>query len=234
MQKILVLDIETRPAKAYVWRAFKENIGTDQIIDGGGVICVGAKWLGDRHCELFSDWEHGHYTMLSEIHKMMSEAEAIVTYNGDRFDIPHLLGEFVLHGFPPPPPVASIDVVKQIKKFRFFVNRLAYIGPLLRVGEKVKHEGFELWSKVMDGDPAAQKKMGVYCIQDVRLLEKLYLKVRPFMQNHPFLGEGSGVCPNCGSSHVQHRGWRRTRCFRIQRIQCQDCGSWSSGTRKKV
>lgn len=235
-QKVLLLDIETRPAKAFIWRAYGEqNIGVDQIIDGGGTICVGAKWLGDKECQLFSDWDHGHEEMLKQIHEMMSYADAVVTYNGDKFDLPKLQGEFLLAGLPPTPPATSIDCVKAVRKFGFFVNRLAYIGPLLEVGKKMEHEGFPLWIKVMEGDTAAQNRMGKYCKQDVNLLEKLYLRIRPFVLNHPHLGKvGAHECGACGSTHVQSRGSRRTKAFKIQRLQCVDCGSWQDGTRKKI
>jgi DNA-directed RNA polymerase subunit RPC12/RpoP len=33
---------------------------------------------------------------------------------------------------------------------------------------------------------------------------------------------------------VQLQGWRRSKFFKTQRIRCQDCGSWSLGTRVKV
>lgn len=237
-QKILILDIETRPATAYVWRAYGEqNIGVEQILDGGGTICIGAKWLGEPNSatRLFSDWEHGHVEMLIAVHEMMSYADAVITYNGDKFDLPKLQGEFLLNGLGPTPPATSIDCVKAVRKFGFFVNRLAYIGPLLKVGEKIKHEGFELWVKVMEGDESAQNKMAKYCKQDVNLLEKLYLKIRPFILNHPHMGKvGAHECGACGSTHVQSRGSRRTRAFKIQRLQCVACGSWQDGTRKKV
>lgn len=235
-QKVLILDIETKPAAAYVWRAYGEqNIGVEQIIDSGGTICVGAKWLGEKECFLYSDWEHGHEQMLYEIHEMMSYADAIITYNGTRFDLPRLQGEFVLNGFGPTPPCTHIDCLKAVRKFGFFMNKLAYIGPLLVSSGKVKHEGFSLWTKVMAGDEKAQKKMAKYCIQDVRLLEKLYLKIRPFIKDHPHLGKvGANMCGACGSTHVQSRGTRRTRAYKIVRLHCQSCGSWQDGTRKKV
>lgn len=235
-QKILLLDIETSPAKAYVWRAYGEqNIGVDQIIEPGGIICIGAKWLGDKNCELFSDWEHGHDAMLALVHEMMSYADAVVTYNGDRFDLPKLQGEFLLSGLGPTPPVTSIDCIKTVRKFGFFMNKLAFIGPYLKVGDKIKTEGFTLWTKVLDGDAPAQGRMGKYCKQDVNLLEKLYLFIRSFIRNHPHMGKvGAHECGACGSHDVQSRGTRRTRAFKIQRLQCQNCGSWQDGTRKKV
>lgn len=233
--KILVLDIETKPAVAYIWRTFKENIGYEQIIEPGGMICFAAKWVGNPEVHFFSDWTHSHGDMVRAIHQLLMEAEAVITYNGDKFDLPKLNGEFILEGLTPPPPPTSIDVVKTIRKMGFVMNRLAFIGPLLRVGAKVKHEGFELWAKVLEGDEKAQAKMEKYNIQDVVLLEKLYVKIRPFIKNHPHMaGDTAGQCGAC-SSHVLHkRGFRRTKSFRIQRLQCQKCGSWQDGSRYKV
>lgn len=233
--KILILDIETKPAQAYVWRAYGEqNIGVEQIIDAGGIICVGAKWLGERETFLFSEWEHGYNEMLLNVHDMLSEADAVITYNGEKFDLPKLNGAFLLQGFDPVPPLTSIDVVKSVRKLGYFVNRLAFIGPFLGVGAKIKHEGFDLWVKVMDGNVPAQRRMARYCKQDVKLLEKLYMKVRPFIKNHPHLGKEARECGACRSNHVQSRGYRRTKYFKIQRLQCQNCGSWQDGRRTKV
>lgn len=233
--KILVLDIETKPAKAYVWRMWDENVGVDQVIEPGGTICVGAMWHGDKDVMLFSDWEHGHKEMLTNVHRLISEADAVVTYNGDKFDIPKLTGEFLLAGLAPPAPPTSIDLLKAVKKLGFDMNRLAFIGPLLGVGNKIKHEGFTLWSKVLAGDEKAQARMERYCKQDVVVTNKLYARIRPFIRNHPHLGsDRSADCGACGSSHVQSRGYRRTKTFRIQRLQCQKCGSWQDGRREKM
>lgn len=234
MSKILILDIETKPAQAYIWRAYGEqNIGVEQIIDPGSIICVGLKWLGEKEVYLYSDWDHGHELMLTHVHQAMMEADAVLTYNGDKFDLPKLQGEFLLNGFDPLPPMTSIDAVKTVRKFGFFVNRLAFIGPFLGVGAKIKHEGFELWVKVMSGDVAAQNKMAKYCKQDVVLLEKLYNKIKPFIKNHPFLGD-RGACGACDGKILHKRGYRRTKAFKIERLQCQECGAWQDGKREKV
>jgi hypothetical protein len=220
-QKILVLDIEWRPTTALVWNAWKVNVGPEQIVEHGGLLCVGAKWL--------------HVGMLERIHEMMSVADAVITYNGDKFDLPKLHGEFVLNNLPPAPPCTSIDVLKAVKKFGYFMNRLAFIGPFLGIGGKLEHEGFGLWKKVMAGDKDAQRRMSKYCIQDVRMLEKLYLKIRPYIRNHPHMGKaGASECPSCGGKHTHSRGTRRTRAYKIQRLQCQDCGHWFDGKRSKI
>lgn len=232
--KILALDIEWAPAKAYVWRMWDENIAPDQLIDHGGMLCFCANWIGSKDYMFFSEWVDGREGMAKAALELLNEADAIVTYNGDRYDIPKITGEIVLAGLDPPPKVASIDLLKVVKKFGFNMNRLAYIGPLLGVGGKVKHEGFNLWKDVLDGNKPAQRKMTKYCIQDVKLLVKMYAKLKPFIQNHPTLRAVGDACNVCGSRKTQRRGFRYTRHFKIQRNQCQSCAHWFETTRKKV
>lgn len=231
--KLLVLDIETSPIKAYIWKLWDQNIGINQIIDNGGILCVGLKWLGQKESHLFSEWEHGRQTMLESVHSFISEADAIITYNGDRFDLPKLYGEFLLAGLPPTPPITSIDVYKSVKKLGFISNKLAFIGPLIGSGWKVSTGGFELWTKVLSGEKRAQNKMARYCLQDVHLLEKVYDKVKGYIRNHPFIGD-RGACGSCDSRVLHSRGYRRTKSYKIQRLQCTSCGSWQDGKREKV
>lgn len=231
--KILVIDIEWAPALAYVWRFWDENIQPDQLIDHGGMLCFCAHWHGEREYMFYSQWEDGRDGMAKAALALFEEADAVVTFNGDKYDIPKITGEILLAGLTAPPKVASIDLLKVVKKFGFNMNRLAYIGPLLGVGGKMKHQGFNLWKDVLAGDDRARKKMMRYCIQDVRMTDRLYKKVLPFIRNHPRLRTGE-VCPACAGKKTQKRGFRYTRCFRIQRNQCQSCAHWFETTRQKV
>lgn len=234
MSKILSLDIETKPAVVYTFHAYDVNISPDQVIDPGGVLCFAAKWVGQKGIFFASEWTDSREDMLGLLFDLLSEADAVITYNGNRFDLPKIQGEFVLLGMKPPAPVTSIDVLKAVKKLGFMINKLAFIGPLLNLGSKLKHEGFSLWRSVLEGDPKAQKRMERYNIQDVHLLEKLYSRIKPYIVDHPHLGNEKGLCGSCGSDHVHQRGWRRTKYFKTQRLQCQSCGSWSTGKRVKA
>lgn len=234
--KILVLDIETAPITAYVWKTYNVSfIGPEQIIEPGRTICWAAKWVGKAGLYFMSEWDDGTEEMLYGMHELLEEADAVVTYNGDRFDLPKLNGEFLLAGITPPPPPTSIDVLKTVRKMGFSMNKLAHVGPLMDVGAKLEHEGFSLWAKVLDDDPKAQRKMQTYNEQDVVLLEKVYKKLRPFIRNHPHLGDTeTAACGACGSGHLQRRGHRRTKAFSIVRLQCQTCGAWCDGKRTKI
>lgn len=234
-KKILVIDMETKPAMAYVWSLWDQNISLSQLIAPSAPICFSAKFVGEKEIYFASDWGDGHSGMIKRAHELITESDAVVTYNGDGFDLKKFRGEFLLEGLTPPPPTTSIDLLKSVKKLGFQSNKLAYIGPFLKIGEKIKNEGFDLWAKVMEGDPAAQKRMEKYCIGDIVLTEKLYKKLLPYIANHPHLGEaGVGGCGACDSFALQKRGFRRTKSYLIQRLQCQDCGSWQDGVRKKA
>ena len=234
--KILVLDIETRPALSYHWRMFKENIGTDQVKESGGILCVGAKWVGKREIFLYSEWEHTQKGMLEAVRDLLNEADAVVTKNGDTFDIPHLTTAFLKHGVALPPPTTSIDLQKTLKKnLKFLSNKLDFVTQDLGIGKKVKHEGFELWRKVMEGNAAARKKMLRYCAGDVRLTDRLYRRMLPAIVNHPHMGfTPKRQCGACGSEKVHVSKYRRTKTMRIQQLHCQSCGSYFDGVRQLV
>lgn len=233
--KILFLDIETKPALVHAWQLYDQNISINQIIENAGTLCFAAKWIGKREMHFHSEWTDGRAGMVEAAHRLLSEADGVVTYNGDKFDLPKLRGEFLLAGLPPPPPVTSIDVYKAVRRLGFLSNKLAFIGPLLTGEGKVKHEGHDLWVNVMAGDEKAQGKMRRYCEQDVKLLEKVYARIMPYIANHPHMGLTTPAsCGACGSLSMQSRGFRRTKASRIQRMQCTACGSWQDGSRTKA
>lgn len=235
--KVLFLDIETSLLLAYTFGIRDQHITHKQIADdrGGKLIhCVGLKWRGKRPWVL-SEWEHGYEGMLKGVHEALCEADAVATYNGASFDLPKLQGQFVLAGMEPPPPPTQIDLYKTARRLGYVSNKLDYLAPLLGLGGKVKHDGLEMWVDVFNGCPKAQKKMARYCKGDVELTEDVYEKLRPFISNHPHLAETRrDNCGACGSSRLQARGFSRTKASVAQRYQCQHCGSWQLGPRRRV
>jgi DNA polymerase elongation subunit (family B) len=228
--KILLLDVETSPNTAHVWGLFKQNISISQIMDTSYVMCWSAKWLGDE--EIFFDSVHKSKPkkMLKGIHALLEEADAVIHYNGQRFDVPVLNKEFLLNGFTPPSTYKQIDLLLTARsRFRFPSNKLDFIAQALGVGKKHSHAGHELWVKCMAGDDEAWKVMEEYNKQDVNLLEKVYSIFLPWIKNHPNLGlfKGADVCPNCGGKHLQRRGKAYTAASSYQRFRCRDCGTWS-------
>jgi hypothetical protein len=232
--RILSLDIETAPASVYVWGLFDQNISLDQIIKPGRIICWAAKWFGEPEVH-YADERGGPREMFTAIHGLLCQADAVITYNGDKFDLPKLLGGFVGHELAPPPPLASIDLLKTTKRLGLQSNKLQFLSEFLEIGSKVKHEGFPLWVACMNGDEKAWARMTRYNKGDVRLTERAYKRLRPYIKNHPYIGAGViEACPTCASANLQRRGYARTRSFVTERLQCQGCGSWTQGSRQSI
>lgn len=229
--KVLFWDIETAPTQAWVWKMWKENISPAQIIEPGHVLCWSAAWEGDDDVTWDAVWESGQAHCLRNLHKLLSEADVNVSYNGDHFDLPTVNAAFLKYGLAPPPPSQSVDLYQVVKKkFRLLSNRMDYIAKMLGHEGKKETGGFELWSKVMEGDVQAREKMVEYNIQDIEVLEFLYYKLLPWIPKHPQRGHFSDddhCCPTCGSINVQKRGFHRTKVYSYQRYQCLDCGAWS-------
>ena len=230
--KILLLDIETAPNLAYVWGLREENIPLQRLVDSGYVLCWAAKWLGEE--ELMFDSIHQSTTkrMLKRIHALLEEADAVIHYNGQRFDIPTLNKEFLLNRMTPPSNFKQIDLYLTARsRFRFVSNKLEYVANALGLGNKHKHQGFELWPKCMSGDEDAWKEMEIYNKQDVILLEGVYEIYLPWIRNHPNLGlytdSEVDACPNCGSTNLKRRGHAYTAAGKYQRYRCTDCGHWA-------
>jgi DNA polymerase elongation subunit (family B) len=164
------------------------------------------------------------------MYNVLEEADAVITYNGNRFDLPTLNKEFLLNEYNPPAPYKSVDLYRTIKsKFRFASNKLDHVSEQMGLGRKTDHYGFKMWLDVMNGDSKAQKLMEKYNRQDVVLLERVYKHVLPWISNHPNHSNYSGnaVCPNCSSKRLQRRGIAVTATGHYHRLQCQDCGKWS-------
>jgi len=134
----------------------------------------------------------------------------------------------------PPSPYKVVDTLLAARsQFAFSSNKLDDLGETLGLGRRVEHEGFELWRKCMNGEKKAWKDMLRYNEQDVVLLEAVYLRLLPYIKNHPnvnvIMDQTKCKCTACGSSKLHKRGYAYTNASKFQRFQCQDCGKWSRG-----
>ena len=237
--RILTIDIETSPNLAHVWGLWDQNVSLNQLRESTRVLCYAAKWYGKRPVEFRSEHHDGREAMVLRAHALLDEADVLVTYNGKRFDTPHLRREFLEAGLAPPSPFREVDLCQVVKsRFRFPSNKLDYVAQTLGLGSKLKHEGHGLWVKVLAGDEQAWRRMARYNKQDVVLTEQLYDRLRPWITGHPHMGILTGTegiaCPRCGGTRLQKRGFAYTPLGVYQQLQCQaeGCGSWSRGGKR--
>ena len=230
--RILLLDIETSPLVVYAWSLWDKYIPVGNIVEPGHTLCFTAKWLGEKEVMFHSSQRSKQVTMLRRVHKLLDEADAVIHYNGKKFDIPVLEAEFLLHGLAPPSPFAHIDLLQTTRRFRLPSRKLDYICTALDLGSKTQHKGMELWRGCMAGDAECWEIMERYNRQDVKLLEDLYNVLRPWLKSHPNAGVGNGeaVCPVCGSHNLRWKGYRRAATCVYKRFVCNDCGRWGQST----
>lgn len=241
--KILTLDIETSPILAYTWGLFNQNLSLAQIVDPTRVICFAAKWAHEEDPMFWSEFHDGQEAMIQAAYDLLDEADVVITYNGNSFDLPHLEREFAEAGLLSPSPVQSIDLFRSIKQsMKFVSHKLAFITERFKLTGKMQHDGFELWLGCLAGDYRSWETMRDYNVQDVVTTEELYYEVLPFIKDHPSFtlyydkntALDEGVCPKCLTGDaVQKRGFAYTKRRKYQRYQCQDCGSWFRGTRSE-
>jgi uncharacterized protein YprB with RNaseH-like and TPR domain/rubredoxin len=199
-------------------------------MESGYTLCWAAKWLGEEEMYSSSRQTNTEEDMLVGIHSLLNEADAVVHFNGKRFDIPTLNKDFLENNFAPPSPYKQIDLWQTVKtEFRFPSNKLEYVCKALGVGQKIKTIGHELWVRCMAGDPEAWAMMIEYNINDVLILEEVYWELLPWIKghaNHAIYQDNKLVCPNCGGTHYHARGFAYTHTNKYQRFQCQVCGKW--------
>ena len=238
--KILLIDIETSPNTAHVWGLWQQNVSLNQLLESSYTMCYSAKFLGEKTIYFDSVHKNDPKTMLEGVYKLLEESDAVVHYNGSKFDMPTLNKEFLLHKMPPPPPIKQIDLLRVVKsQFRFPSNKLDYVAQRLNLGKKKDHEGHTLWIKCMNNDPKAWKTMETYNIQDVVLLEKLYNKLLPWIKQPINItlmkkDRNGWSCPTCGKDHLISKGFKYTNTGAYQRYQCKACGAYSVDKRSVI
>ncbi len=233
--RILVIDIETSPASGYIWKLFDVNVSLSQLIDTSKVICFAAKWVGEKKVIFASNQEDTHKAMIKKAWDLFNEADAVIGYNSKNFDCKILNKEFILSGFPPPAPYKHIDLLHTMKnKFKFMSNKLDHVSQELGIGKKTSHQGFELWQACMNDDVNAWKLMKKYNINDVKLTEELYNKVKGWLKTTFNFNEHSEemVCPNCGSHNVKKNGTYKSPTKAYQKYVCNDCFAHSKSNIK--
>lgn len=229
--KLLTLDIEMAPNLAHVWGLWQNNVSLVQLRESQEMLCWAAKWHNRR--EII--WRRGSES-LPLLYDLLDETDALITYNGDRYDIPHINRELIEHGLGKPSPYASIDLLKVVRgNFKFPSNKLDYVAERLVGQRKLTHPGHQLWIDVMAGDSKAWRLMERYNRRDVAITEKCYDRLLPWIKNHPSVPLHDGHvdgCPNCGSLRSERRGYMHTKVGRFQRFTCKSCKTWYRGSQR--
>lgn len=235
---IATVDIETSPYEVYTWGMWKQNVGVEQIKEERTILSFGYKALGQKPVYMDVSGSGAKKVrqdkaLVLALAERLNQTDIVIAQNGRAFDIHLINARMVMHDIPPYSPIRVVDTKEVAKRyFAFGHNSLAWLSKHLTDTPKDDHKefpGMELWLECLKDNPAAWAVMRKYNLRDVLSTEKLYLKMRPWITNHPNLGVYTGTgfsCPNCGSTNVQKRGIVASQASRYQQYRCNNCGRW--------
>lgn len=237
--KILIFDIETAPIKAYIWKLWKTDVHPEQIINDWFCMAWSAKWLYSKYTlgEVLTSEEiknEDDSRIMTNLWNLINEADIVVSHNGNKFDIPRINSRFILNGLTPTKPYFSIDTCQVARRqFGFSSNKLDALATYFNMPHKMETT-FDLWKRCLDGDSEALQYMLDYNKKDVVILEELYLKLRPWIKNHPNIGNLGGiknVCATCGSENITEipDKFYYTSVGTYQLFRCNECDAISRG-----
>lgn len=231
-KKILLIDIETSPLVCYTWGLYEQDV--IKKIKQSTILSVAYQWLGQK-TKVMSCAQMSEHHLLKRLHRLLSDADIVVAHNGDAFDIKKINTRFIIHNILPPSPYQTIDTKMVAKSVGAFdSNSLNNLGIDMSEGEKLRHRGFDMWEGCMAGKSRDWRDMKRYNKKDVDLLAKVYLRLRPWMKNHPEVRPADrGVCQSCSNDNLQRRGTFMTKTKVYTRYQCLSCGSWNKEILKK-
>ena len=237
--KILLIDLETAPNLGWVWGKWEQSV--IEFKTNWYILSFSYKWLDGKRITTrilpdYPRWKTNtecDRDLVQDLWKLIDEADIIIAHNGDKFDIRKANARFVAHGLQPPSHYRTIDTLKIARKyFKFDSNRLDDLGKYLRCGRKTAYGGgAQLWLKCMAGHMGSWQTMRTYNAGDVKLLERVYLKLRPWHATHPNLAvyRGTQSCPHCQSDNIKASGYYYTKVGKRAQFQCKDCGGWHTG-----
>ncbi len=219
-----------------MWGDRKWETDVIEFISLPFILSYAYKWLGEKKIHVHALPDCAGYqrnkecdrALLASLYELIDQADIVVAHNGDKFDLRFSNTRATVNGLLPPEPYRSVDTLKVARKhFRFPSNKLDDLGNFLDVGRKLPHTGFHLWSRCMGGDTKAWALMRRYNAMDVALLERVYLKLRPWTTTHPNLSLHTrqfDACPVCQSKQIVHKGRNYLTSGWKQRFKCNSCG----------
>lgn len=247
--KIILFDLEIIPnlSKALkYWTELSCRWETKTLKASVSSICsAGWKQIGTKRVSCINAWDFPKWKkdvnddkeVCKAIYEVLHNADAVITWNGIKFDWKYLQTRLLYHKLPLLAKVNHIDLCHVAKRNLMMVNnRLGTVGHELMNEKKLSHQGWDLWVGTHGRVKKDMKLMSDYCKQDVALLEKCYYEMLPLVTNLPNLNlyrslpqmiEGRKVCPNCGGESLRSNGYRHTKTKSYQRLICSDCHTWS-------
>lgn len=205
----------------------------------GYCLCFGYKQLGWKRAKVISVLDYPQHkndptndaALMRAAHDILTNhADIIVSYYGKGFDRKFLNTRMLAAGLRPLPPLSHehVDLYYTAKhNLALHSNRLASVSEFLGTADRKTPLDGQTWVRASAGHAPSIRYVIDHCRADVEVLEQCYVKLLPFIRQHPRVG-GKYACKNCGGVTFQYRGYGITKSSgRSRRRVCKTCWTWS-------
>lgn len=232
--KILLYDIESTPNQGYTWGKWQQNVIAFK--KERELLSYAYKWADKKKVTCVTrEGQPDDKRLVVSLAKLLQEADIVIAHNGDEFDRKIVKARMLFWGMKPLKTNCSVDTKKAAKLyFNFNGNGLQDLCSFLGIGSKLPHQGFGMWVGCMEDDAKAWENMIKYNKHDVVLLDAVYKRMLPWIENHPSIVRimdpyrkkymDDKHCPACVSKNTKRDGFRYTLKGAVPRMECYDCG----------
>jgi hypothetical protein len=236
--KIFCGDVETSASIVYTFSRFKAFVKPDQVIQEPYMLTWAGKFVGNPNIisyklpdfdEQFKEDHTNDRLLIEAMWKVLDECDIFVAHNA-RFDVGWFNQRCLYWGMNPPSPYKVVDTLRELKQICALPsNSLAASANYFELpNRKLDNAGWSLWQRCMMGESEAFDEMETYNIGDITTLEDLYLKLRPFMKNHPnvalYQDSQEECCVACGSNKLEvivgKSSYTQLSEFEVLRCEC--------------
>lgn len=243
--RIAVVDIETMKGRfrwedwrgkgitieGDYWRLgdYKDTIGYiphSAIVYPSRNICASWGWVGEEKIHFAAEWQGKSFT--KTMRGVLDEADVVIFHNAP-FDKKRLNTQIITDGLTPPSDYRVIDTLAVLRsQFAFDSNALDAACRLMNLPGKTDKLEMDYMYAAVNGDKAAQERIEEYNKGDIIATMELYLKLLPWIKNHPNVASLRGVdeivCQRCGSDNVKREGFYSPSVLVYRKYRCNDCG----------
>jgi len=245
---LFAYDIEQSANIIAAWGVFEQN--AIKVLQHRQTITVSWVWLGKvpkgeaksgtvslPDFPMYDKDPYNNIQLIKFVLRKMEKAHIVAGHNNGKYDNKRINTDIIKHDLTPPPPHKIMDSLRVVRKyFGFNMNSLKALCEFLGLPRKIETGGYQLWDDcaLMDRSERCMKawaKMSRYCAGDMTSWMALYLRIRPWDQNHPVMrvredSNRNPPCPACHKRNLISRGFNINRSGKTPRLQCSACGHW--------
>lgn len=206
---------------------------TNLAANFGVILCISYKWLDEKtvhtiridQFKRFKTDPTNDIDVVRKFETVFNSADRVVAHYGKKFDKTFINTRRLIHGLPVLPNTKLIDTWRIAKDhLRLNSNRLETLISALGVKTQKTPLSGPVWVKAMAGDRKAISYVVEHCIADVKALEEVFLKLRPFITEteNPTLHK-------CNPKYMLSNGHRVADKKLYKRLFCTKCSGWFRG-----